>query len=152
MTEQNIRDAWREYSRQPLQDDQAEARLAAALLGGDGAEREAGLELLGQLPQGPQLARVVATLAPDAERLSQELAARRAPRARPARRFGAVLALAASAAAVAVLVGGLRGGPAEPPGTPLPAESEHIMVASFETDANAARPAAAPIFRSDFDS
>jgi hypothetical protein len=156
MTEQNIRDAWRQSSQQqPLQDDEVEAKLAAALLGGDATAREAGLELLGRMPQGPQLARVMASLAPEAARLGQELAARRAQPARPVRRFGAVLALAASAAAVAVLVGGLRsGGPTEPAGVPLPADSESIMVASFEMDADAAPSgsAVAPIFRSDFDS
>jgi hypothetical protein len=152
MTEQNISKAWRQASQQPLQDAEAEAGLAAALLGGDAAEREAGLELLGRMPQGPELARVMSALAPDAERLSQELAGRSARTARPVRRFGAVFALAASAAAVAVLVGGLRGGPAEPT-APAPEDSTSIMVASFEPDPSAAPGSGStPIFRSDFDS
>jgi hypothetical protein len=162
MTEQKIGEAWREYTRQPLEDPAAEAKLAAALLGGEGG-RDDGLDLLGRMPQGPQLARVVASLEPDAERLSRDLAQRARP-ARPLRRIGAVLALAASAAAVAVLVGGLRSDPVAPAATPMSAEAPSaadgqafdpgsIMVASFEADTSGGQPAhATPIFRSDFDS
>ena len=151
MNEQQLGAAFRAHSTdrtEPL-DAQAEAELAAALLGGDAGAREAGLDRLGRLPQGPQLARVLAALAPEADRLAGELARRR----RPARRrvAGIALALAASAAAVAVLVGGLRGGPAEP----LPVGGDdRILVASFEEDAASASavPGQGKIFRSDFDS
>jgi hypothetical protein len=163
MNERQIAEAWQARTGQPLPlDERAEAALAAALFGGDAAQREAGLELLARLPQGPDLARVMQALAPDAAALSQAIAERRSAVRRPRRRATIGFAMAASAAAVAVLVAGLRTGPLESPpvdadgllaGHALLAE-DAILVASFEADEHAAARDGGPraIFRDDFDS
>lgn len=146
MTEQKIRELYQASLAPPALDPAAEAELAAALLGGPQALRDAGLDRLATHPDGPALARLMAAIAPDAAQLSRDLQARRQPVLRPV-----LVGLAATAAAMALLVAGLRQSPVE-----LPAAGEdRILVASFETgDARTASPASAEssIFRGDFDS
>jgi hypothetical protein len=106
-----------------------------------------------------ELLRIALALAPDAQALSRDVAALRAPARRaPARRRW--LALAASVGAAAVLFAGLRG---EAPRAPDAAEvvitqappTDRITSASFETAAqtvDGADASQAPLFSGGFDS
>jgi hypothetical protein len=146
MTEQTIRELYRAGLQPAPLDDAAEAELVAALIEGPAAEREAGLARLASHPQGPALARIIQAMAPESAALSAALRARRQPqRSRPL-----LVALAASAAAVALLVAGLRSSPVETP----PVGDDRILVASFEGAEDRAPPASdeLSIFRGDFDS
>jgi hypothetical protein len=165
MTDQKLAGLYRAANDAPALDAQAEEALAAALLGGDRAQREAGLELLGRLPQGPALARLLAAIGPESERLEADLQARRRTR-RPWRQLPAALAMAAGVAAVAVMVVSLdrqqapeQAAVAAPAGISADrADPGRILVASFEAEGNDSPASALPadaekhIFRGAFDS
>lgn len=145
MTEQKIRELYQAGLSPSAIDAAAETELAAALLGGPDGARDAGLNRLATHPHGPALARIIAGLSPVSARLSRELQARRQPVLRPV-----LVALAATAAAMALIIAGLRGSPVE-----LPAAAEdRILVASFEhVEDDAPAPSGqSSIFRGDFDS
>jgi hypothetical protein len=145
MTDQNIRKLYQAGLSPAALDAGAEAELAAALLGGSDAARDAGLDRLATHPHGPALARIIAGLAPDSAQLSRDLQARRQPVLRPV-----LAALAATAAAMALIIAGLRDSPVQVP----EAEDDRIMVASFDS-ADGGAPAAngeSSIFRADFGS
>jgi len=149
MTEQTLRDLNRQAGSVPLPAD-AEAALAAVLLDGDEASREAGLDQLASLPAGPALARVLASMAPDARMLEADIARLRRSRRRA---WPALVAMAAGIGAAAVLVVGLREAPVEPVQTAAQPEQQKILVASFEGEAPSV-PAASDgqIFNGGFDS
>lgn len=143
MTEQRLRELYRQSvaaGTEPADD----ANVVAALTGsGSASEREIGLDRLAAMPGGPALARIAMALAPESERLSSELAARRGRVLRS--RWPAAVALAAGLGAVAVLTIGVQREPA-----PLDTGSDRILASSFESDAPAAE--SPRIFSGDFDS
>jgi hypothetical protein len=144
MTDRQLAELYRAAMPPPPHlDAQAEAQLQAALLGGGTAEqREAGLELLARLPQGPALARLMAAVEPESARLGTELRAARtaAPQQRNWRKLPVVLAMAASVTAVAIIISSV-GDPRVQPGQPAAehltaadVNSDRILIASFENE------------------
>jgi hypothetical protein len=162
MTDRKLAELYRAANPAPPLDAEAEQALAAALLGGQPQQREAGLELLARLPQGPALARAIEAIGADAEQLAAELAARRAaPVRRRWHRLPAALAMAAGVAAVAVIIGSLGELRAPEPASAeqisaAEIDSARILVASFEAngngDASTVTVEEKKIFRGAFDS
>ncbi len=147
MTDRKLADLYRAAMPPPPSlDAQAEAQLQAALLGGGTAEqREAGLELLARLPQGPALARLMAAAEPESARLDAELRAMRTPvqQQRSWRKLPVALAMAASVTAVAIIISSLGDPRMQAPEqgaaehlTAADVNSDRILMASFENDRN----------------
>jgi hypothetical protein len=106
------------------------------------------LDRIAASPAHADILRAALALGPEAEALSRDIAALRAPR-RAAARNRRWVALAAALGAVALMTSGLRDSLA-PPSAPQAIDSESLLSASFESDEAPA--ADDDVFSADFDS
>jgi hypothetical protein len=152
MNDESLKSLYRRHTATRA-DASLDADALAQLLGraGDADVEGTPLDRLATSPAQADIVRTALALAPDAQALSRDLGALRAPGVRPSARRG-WLALAAGVGSAALLVTMLRDAPRPDalPDAPLAAES--IMSASFEASVAAVDADAQPIFRADFDS
>ena len=153
MNEQQIRQLWQSRAAQGTGLDGANQLFSERA-----DQRAAGLAAVAADARAAVLARVVLSLREDAETLERAVAASRRPRRPQAVRFG--WAMAASVAAVAVLIGALQlksTAPSEDVAGQTVTRADQILMGSFESTA-ADRPAKdsaanrAEVFSAGFDS
>ncbi len=157
-TDDRLKALYRQSTSQAT-DDNIDADLLMQALQRSGWPDEEGtpIDRIANSALHADLLRLVMELGPEAQALSRDVAALRGPSVRQARPSAARgwLALAAGVGAAAVLMLGLFTPHGQESMPVLPAGSESILSASFESapaETAAEIDEAAPIFRADFDS